>query len=163
MKKLIYTALLTLVVVGMASCSDKGKCDRKADKQGDKIEVYSGVLPGADVSGILYTLDMEFDDDKNYTDGDYKLTQVYMTADSTGMKDGKVFTSEGDFKEINGTGANATAKYLKLTPDRDSQGETLYFKVTSDSTLMLVNAQLEEPTDTALNYTLRLKSSQIER
>ena len=146
-------------MVSMAACSGNkcakdGKCEERPD------ELYTGVLPAADCDGIRYTLKLDYDDDDNNMKGDYDLTETYLTADSTavaGTKDKESFVSEGDFSVIEKEGK----KYLKLVKDaKDSNPQAidlLYFEVTSDSTLLMVNNDLTAPVDSvALNYTLKL-------
>lgn len=160
MKKttILGAAAAVLAVAGMASCdgakSDKGHHDQ------DKVEVYTGVLPAADADGVRYDLRLDYDDDHNFTDGDYDLRETYLTADSTatsGYTDGKSFLSEGDFTVNKQDGKT----YLKLVQDlKDSQAGSnvgpMYFLVESDSTLVLVNDQLRKADNPDMNYTLRL-------
>lgn len=163
MKKTIIFMAAGLSMLGMAACSGNGKgcngdsCGTKC-KKGDKIEVFTGVMPAADADGVRYTLHLEFDDDDN--DGDYKLVESYLQADSTavgGFKDIKTFASEGDFyiKQKDGK------TYYEFKKDqKDSQPGALdtpaYFLVDSDSTITMVNAQLEVAADSTMNYTLKL-------
>ena len=148
-------------MLGMAACSGNKNCNGSCDKAGtkaDKTEVFTGILPAADADGMRYTLTLEFDNDDN--DGDYRLVETVVSADSTavgGFKDGKSFASEGDFyiKQKDGK------TYYELKKDqKDSQPGALdtpaYFLVDSDSTLTMVNANLELAADSAMNYTLRL-------
>ncbi len=159
MKKpfLILAAIVSLI--SMAACSGNktvapGNMNVKHD------QVYTGVIPGADVDGIRYTLKLDYDDDHNYTTGDYDLLETYIKADSTaniGYSDLSSFKSEGDFTVEQKDGKT----YLKLVKDaRDSsQGSVegpLYFLVESDSTLVMVNSQLEPAANPQMNYTLKL-------
>ncbi len=164
MKKTILFAAAGLAMLGMAACSgnksasadscnDCGKCAK-----GDKTEVFTGVLPMADADGMRYTLTLEFDNDDN--DGDYKLVETVVMADSTsavGSTDGKSFASEGDFYIKTKDGKT----YYELKKDqKDSQAGSLdtpaYFLVDSDSTLTMVNADLEKAANPEMNYTLKL-------
>lgn len=168
MRKLIFGAA-AMTLLALSACSNgNGSCaaDKNCGdcKKGDKEAVYTGVLPAADVDGIRYTLKLDYDDDNNYTDGDYDLVEVYFVGDSTsatGYKDSARFKSEGDFKVINGTGDNASKKYIKLVQDvkdssAGSNADVMYFLVQSDSTLVMVNSDLQESTTPGLNYTLKL-------
>ncbi|MDE6792272.1 MAG: copper resistance protein NlpE N-terminal domain-containing protein [Muribaculaceae bacterium] len=161
MKKTIIFAAMCLTMLGMAACSGNGKNANASgadSKKGDKVEVFTGVLPAADADGVRYTLSLEFDDDDN--DGDYKLVETFIQADSTavgGYKDIKNFASEGDFyiKQKDGK------TYYELKKDqKDSQPGSLdtptYFLVDSDSTITMVNAQLELAADSTMNYTLKM-------
>lgn len=90
--------------------------------------------------------------------------EVYVQNDSTkasGFRDAASFKSEGDFTVISGQGADSNKKYLKLVKDnRDSSAGSvdgpLYFLVDSDSTLVMVNDQLQPSETPGLNYTLTL-------
>ncbi len=161
MKKLVYMAAAALSMVSMAACSGNQKTSGEAQKaDGDKMEIYTGVLPAADCDGVRYSLQLEYDDDHNYTDGDYDLLETYLESDSTstlGYKDGKSFKSEGDFTVMEKDGS----KYLKLVQDaKDSQQGSaegpMYFLVESDSTIVMVNSDLQKSETPGMNYTLKL-------
>lgn len=160
-KKLILASALVLPLA-LASCNGKKSCgggDRCA--RGDRQVVYTGTLPAADVSGVRYTLHLDYDDDHGYTDGDYKMYVSYIKTDTTsvgGVRDLRTIRSEGDFKEETGTPSDPALKYLKLVPDvRDSgpgaSSEPVYFAVTSDSTLVMLDKDLAMPQRPA-DYTL---------
>lgn len=162
MKKMILGAA-SLAVLMMAACS--GKNSTYSNMPGnDKDEVYTGVLPAADADGVRYTLKLDYSDDNNYTTGDYDLVEVYLRGDSlsaTSYKDGERFKSKGDFTVMDGTGDNSAKKYIKLTQDakdssKGSNGGPMYFLVESDSTLVMVNAELEQSVMPGMNYTLKL-------
>ena len=60
-----------------------------------------------------------------------------------------------------GDGANSGKTYIKLVQDpgessKGSDSGPLYFLVESDSTLVMVNAELQESTIPGLNYTLKI-------
>ncbi len=160
MKKLriLGAAAAVLAVAGLASCDGAKKNDAGQDK--DRVEMYTGILPAADADGVRYDLRLDYDDDHNFTDGDYDLRETYLTADSTavsGYADGKSFLSEGDFTVNKQDGKT----YLKLVQDiKDSQAGSnvgpMYFLVESDSTLVLVNDRLQKAENPDMNYTLRL-------
>lgn len=154
---------VSLAVLMMAACS--GKNSTYSNMPGnDKDEVYTGVLPAADADGVRYTLKLDYSDDNNYTTGDYDLVEVYLAGDSTsatGYKDAARFKSKGDFTVMDGTGDNSSKKYIKLTQDakdssKDSNSGPMYFLVESDSTLVMVNADLEQSVIPGMNYTLKL-------
>ncbi|MDE6297378.1 MAG: copper resistance protein NlpE N-terminal domain-containing protein, partial [Muribaculaceae bacterium] len=117
-------------------------------------------LPAADADGIRYTLKLDYDDDKDNKAGDYDLTEVVLTGDSTsatGFKDKATYLSEGDFTIVEKDGKT----YLKLVKDAKESNAaasaTLNFVVSSDSTITMVNDNLEAaPDSTALNYTLKI-------
>lgn len=164
MKKTLLTMAAGMALLAFGACSGNKTCDNEKGccKDGDRKEMYSGILPAADADGIRYSLELEFDDDDNYQKGDYDLVETYLKADSTanlGVADLKSFKSEGDFTVIKGEGADASKTYLKLVQDtKDSdQGSNsgpLYFYVENDSTLVLVGADLQ-PAASGLNYSLK--------
>lgn len=159
MKKILYLAVVALSVLGMSACSGKS-CDGKKSCDGNECAkkgdmVYTGVLPAADAAGVRYTLKLDYD---NKQKGDYDLVETYLVGDTTsttGYRDDKSFTSEGDFTVIAKDGKD----YLQLIQDvKDSmQGSatTLNFLVESDSTLVLVNSDFQPSETPGLNYTLK--------
>ncbi len=159
MKKTIFA--VALAALALTACNSKNCCKDNACAS-DKQEIYSGILPGADTDGILYTLNVDYDEDDNCLEGDYNLVQTYLAADSvapTGYKDVKTVRSEGDFKVESKKVDGAEVKYLRLIPDmKDSSPEAdsqpMYFVVSSDSTLTMVNSDLKPSENAALNYTL---------
>ncbi len=156
MKKTVSLAAAAFAVLALASCGNKS-CDQKCEKVDDVA--YTGVLPAADAAGIRYNLKLDYEDDKNNMEGDYDLVETYLVADSVatgGVKDGASYKSEGDFTVVEKNGK----KYLKLVKDaKDSNpnaSDNLYFEVSSDSTLTMVNAELEPAVSDSLNYTLKI-------
>lgn len=156
MKKTILFAAAGMALLTFAACS--GNCTKDGScHKSDIDEVYTGVLPAADTDGVRYTLTLDYDDDAN--DGDYKLVETYMQADTTavtGYSDVKTFTSEGDFKVIK----KGDKTYIKLIKDqKDSQAGSvdtpIYFVVDSDSTITMTNDQFEVSTTPGMNYTLK--------
>ena len=161
MKKIIYMAGAALALMSMTACSGNGgNCaDGKCDSKCHEDMLFTGVLPAADGPGVRYALTIDYDDDKGCKEGDYDLVETYLTADSTnvsGVADGVTYKSEGDFTVIEKNGK----KYLKLVKDaKDSNPDAannLYFELTSDSTLTMVNSDLEPSVNPELNYTLTL-------
>ncbi|MDE7387397.1 MAG: copper resistance protein NlpE N-terminal domain-containing protein [Muribaculaceae bacterium] len=157
MKKTFYIASAAVAMLAMASCTSNKKADNQAAQPvvEDVTEVYAGILPAADADGIQYTLVLEYEADDNFMEGDYNLTEVVLTADTTsttGYAAGETMVSKGDFDVFTKDGG----KYLKLTKD-DSETDVMYFQVTSDSTIVMVNADLEQSVIPELNYTLTKK------
>lgn len=160
MKKTMLMMAAALSMMTLAACSgnQKSSGDKSNCEKGDKKELYTGVLPAADTDGVRYALKLEYDDDHNYTDGDYDLLETYLERDTTnavGFKDGKSFKSEGDFTVMDKDGK----KYLKLVQDvKDSAKGSiegpLYFLVESDSTIVMVNSDLQLSETPGMNYTL---------
>lgn len=161
MKKSIFIAAAAISLMSMAACTGNQKSNGDSKfADGDKKELYTGVLPAADTDGVRYALQLDYDDDHNYTDGDYDLLETYLEADTTsalGFKDGKSYKSEGDFTVMDKDGN----KYLKLVQDvKDSQAGSnvgpMYFLVESDSTIVMVNSDLQKAENPEMNYTLKL-------
>lgn len=154
-----------VAMVALSACSgNSGKCTGDKECKLDKKELYTGVLPAADAAGMRYQLKLDWDDD-DCNKGDYDLRETVLVADSTnvaGVSDGKTFDSEGDFTVMKGNGDNAGKTYLKLVRDsKDSDPESnagpMYFLVESDSTLVMVNSDLQVSETPDLNYTLKLQ------
>lgn len=160
MKKIFYVLGAAICGLSLAACSNS-KCDGNGVCQTKGCElndmVYTGVLPAADTDGIRYTLNLDYD--KGNMKGDYDLIETYIQSDTTsatGYSDKVSFRSEGDFIVENKDGN----KYLRLVKDaRDSSASAvsnLNFLVESDSTIVLVNADLQKSETPGLNYTLKL-------
>ncbi|MBD5341535.1 MAG: copper resistance protein NlpE [Bacteroides sp.] len=165
MKKAILFCL-ALAPLALASCNNcnNGSC-ASGSKGGDKEELYAGILPAADAEGFVYTLRLDYDDDHNYTDGDFAMTQMaldYDTVSAPALKAGITSYTEGDFRIENKTVNGAGVKVLTLVPDpKESLGtvdnSTVYFLVNGDNTLTLVGPDFTKATNDSLNYTLTLK------
>lgn len=165
MKKTIYGIAAAFAVVALASCGgNNGKCGgdkcagEKCDK--DKVEIFTGILPGADVENVKYVLSLDFDCEDNCTKGDYDLVETYLEADSTsttGFKDLKSFKSEGDFTvtEQNGQKVFKLVAHVKDSQPGSNVGP-MYFVLDNDSTLTMVNDQLERAANPDMNYSLKL-------
>ncbi len=169
MKKIILAGVAAIAALGFSACCNSNSCDKDAAKAADKGEtkdvLYSGILPSADALATVYTLRLEYDDDNNYTDGDYELIENTLAADTvaaSGIKEALTSYSAGDFrkasKEVNG----ATVEYIELTPDaKDALGaasaSSLYFVVNADNSLTMTGASLEKSETPGLNYTLTAK------
>lgn len=142
---LYITAAAALLAIG--ACTPKqAPAPTSTTNNGDVDKVYSGVLPGADVDGVRYTVLLDFDDDGN--GGDYDMVETYFNNDSTGVSDVATFASEGDFTV--GT-TDAGKKYLKLTGD--GAGE-MFFVMDTDSTITMTDATLTPSVTPGMNYTL---------
>lgn len=168
MKKTILFGLAAIAAAaGLTACNDNAKscsADGSCAKDGDKEMLYSGVLPAADACGTVYTLKLDYDDDNNYTDGDYTLVENSLTTDSiTGaINEAATAYSEGDFTKKSKVVGDSTVEYLELVPDaKDLLGAAsntnLYFIVNADQSLTLVSSDLTKSDVEGLNYTLTLK------
>lgn len=154
MKKTVVAFAAALALVGMGACSSNSKKCNDGECKADKAQVFCGVLPAADAEGVEYTLDLKCD--STCTAGTFKLDEVYLKADSVGAKkEGEKFSSKGDFTVQDQNGK----KYLKLVKAaaNDSVESPIYFLVDSDSTLTMVNQDLQVSETPGLNYTLTLK------
>ncbi|MDE6498581.1 MAG: hypothetical protein K2L21_07975 [Muribaculaceae bacterium] len=165
MKKVLFM-MLAVASLGFVSCN---KCDTKAapaaDKGGDKEVLYSGILPAADAQGTVYTLKLDFDDDHNYTDGDFTMVENTLAADTvaaSGLKEVATSYTKGDFRKESKQVDGATVEYIRLIPDaKDALGAPSaasgYFVVNEDGSLTMVGADLTKSVNPELNYTLTVK------
>lgn len=166
MKKIVMFGLAAVAALTFASCDkscSKGECATKSDN--DKEVLYSGILPAADAQGTVYTLKLEFDDDNNYTDGDFTMVENTLAADTvaaSGLKEVATSYTEGDFRKLSKEVDGAKVDYIQLTPDaKDALGTpsaaSMYFIVNADESLTMVGADLQKAVDPAMNYTLTIK------
>lgn len=158
MKKIVLMAGAALATLAFASCSncDKTSCDANGAQKSDVDALYTGILPAADCDGVMYNLILDYDHEDN--DGDYTLVENYMqtdTASVAGFKSVASYVSEGDFT-IEKKDNKTVLKLVKDTKD-SAQGSIdtpLYFLVDSESSITLVNQDLEVSTTPGMNYTL---------
>ena len=147
MKKLLFVATAVIALFGMAACNGKKAAEtaEPAEETATAVKAaYTGILPAADCDGIWYTLQLN--------DGKYDMIETYFaldTAITSGINELLSVKSEGTVESLEKGGYN----YLKLTPD--TQDAEIYFLNATDSTLILINAELETPT-TPDFYTLNL-------
>ncbi|MDE6377748.1 MAG: copper resistance protein NlpE, partial [Duncaniella sp.] len=111
--------------------------------------VYAGLLPAADAEGVQYILKLNYISEGDSVMGAYDLHEMYLAADSAANS--VEVATEGAFVGIDKDGKS----YLKLAPESNPAQE-MYFFVESDSTLVLVNSELEPAANPELNYTLTL-------
>ena len=148
MKKLFFIATATIAILGMAACSGKKAADAEAAAT-DTITVakaaYTGILPAADCDGVWYTLQLN--------DGNYDMIETYFALDTTanlGINEILSVKSEGTYTTVDKNGFS----YLKLTPSvNDSAVKDICFLNATDSTLIMLNFSLKDPTATEI-YTL---------
>ncbi len=164
MKKTVLLGLAAVAALGFTACDNSQK-DGQVNTGNDKVVLYSGILPTADAQGTVYTLKLEFDDDNNYTDGDYTMVENTLVADTlsaSGVKEAATSYTEGDFKKLSKQVDGATVEYVQLTPDaKDALGtpsaSSLYFIINPDQSLTMVGADLQRSVNPELNYTLTVK------
>lgn len=139
-KLLVFSGIMAMLLSCQSKTTKSASMDSEA-VQCEQSQVYKGVLPAADCSGIEYTLSI------NAANDNYHLTTVYIDAEGAGKN--VSFTSEGKRSMIHrGEGENAQTFY-KLAPSGKDTA-SVYLMVVNDSTLRLVNADLQEPTNKAL-------------
>ncbi|MDE6277434.1 MAG: copper resistance protein NlpE [Muribaculaceae bacterium] len=164
MKKTVLM-MLAVASLGFASCDNTKATAEAPTTDGDKEVLYSGILPSADAQGTVYTLKLEFDDDHNYTDGDYTLVENTLAADTvaaSGLKEVATSYSKGDFRKESKVVDGTSVNYIRLTPDaKDAlgtpSGSSLYFVINEDESLTMVGPDLEKSVNPELNYTLTVK------
>lgn len=155
---------IALISLALTSCDNNR--GGNISNSGDKEELYAGMMPAADAAGILYTLILDYDDDHNYTEGDFQLVETALTADSISplqLKDGPSSLTRGDFRVETASANGEPTRYMRLIPDlKESLGAastaTLYFLINPDKTLTMVNADLTKAANDSLSYTLTLKN-----
>lgn len=163
MKKTLL-GVIALASLGFVACDSSNAASKVTAANGDKEVLYSGIVPAADAQGTVCTLKLDYDDDHNYTDGDYLMVENTLASDSvaaSGLREVATSYTEGDFrkesKQVNG----ATVEYIRLVPDaKDAMGDpsasSLYFIINADQSLTMVNSDLEVSATSAL-YTLTVK------
>lgn len=165
MKKTFHFAAVALAVMSVASCSGSRKNGEVKEDVRAQKEVYSGILPSADTYGIKYTLKLDYGKDSTFNSGVYDLDETYLEVDpssASGYKYLGSFKTKGDFTVIHGEGTNTGKSFLELMEEKKSDTDTvvptpIYFLVESDSTIVMVNADLEPSVNSGLNYTLKLE------
>ncbi len=158
MKKTIFVSAAAVALLSLAACSgNKTASEQKATEETSKNVTYTGILPAADTDGVRYALNLDYTSDN---EGSYKLDQTYLVADSTaadGYKDKDSFKTEGTFA----VESKDAKKYLKLTEtakaDTTAKADVMYFLVDSDSTMTMVNSDLQVSVNPDMNYTLKLE------
>lgn len=146
MKKTLF--MLTACIAMMASCNNgktKATTETEDTTATDSV-VYEGMLPSADSYGISYRLVMAQDSTMGFS-----LSESYMKSET---EVDTTFSYQGnavaDTKTVDGKDNN----YLKLPT---AENDTTYFLVLNDSTLRMVNADLEEAVkQEGLSYDLKL-------
>lgn len=168
MKKFILAAFAAVAALGFSACNQASNATATADKAskgGDKDVLYSGILPAADAQGTVYTLVLEFDDDNNYTDGDYSLVENSLVADTvaaSGLSEAATSYTKGDFKKATKTVDGAEVEYIQLMPDAKdalgaASGASMYFVVNADGSLTMTGEDLVKSEMPGMNYTLTVK------
>lgn len=167
MKKTVLMGLAAVATLGFTACDSSNASSRAALSTGggDKEVLYSGILPAADAQGTIYTLKLEFDDDNNYTDGDFTMVENSIVTDTvvaSGLKEVATSYSKGDFRKESKQVDGATVEYIRLIPDaKDAlgtpSGSSLYFVINPDQSLTMVGADLQKSVNPDLNYTLTVK------
>ena len=149
MKKVIFFAIVAAVTMIWTGCSETKESKTETPVTAvDKNDVYAGIMPAADASGINYKLELDYDDDNGNVDGDYDLMMTYLTSDSVGQ----AFESEGEFFVSSRDGK----QYIRLVPEKQTEAvDVMYFVIDSDSTITLVDSTLQVTQTPGLNYTLK--------
>lgn len=135
MKKIFVLAVAALALV---ACQPKGT-DAAVSEPVAEDAVYKGVLPAADCEGIEYELTLQ-------GDTAYALTVTYLGVDAEGRNIS--YPSSGKLNHLQQEVDGVQKSFIELG-DSDAM-EHAYFLVVNDSTLRLVNSELQEPENTAL-------------
>lgn len=140
MKKLFFIATATVAILGMVACSGKKAAEttEAAETPATEKAAYTGILPGADCDGIWYTLQLN--------DGNYDMIETFFALDTTanaGINEILSVKSEGTYTTVN----KGDFSYIQLTPAiKDSAVKDICFLNATDSTLIMLNEELETPT-----------------
>ena len=144
MKKVL---LMLVACAAMTACQQKGKTAEAMDNV-DSTETmdslrFQGEVPAADGPGIRYEVALA-----NDTTNGFSMTRTYLEAEN-GKDKAESFTGKAEKieKEVDGTKETA---YKFVLGDNDAE----YFLVVNDSTLRMVNDELEEAAS-KLNYDLK--------
>lgn len=139
MKKLLYMVVAVMAFVSCQSGDNKVAATAVADNETIVTTTYTGTLPAADCPGIIYELTLNAESLQDV----FSLNMTYLE----GGEDGSDVSNNvrGRMLYINRNGKKA----IRLQPvDGDA---AMYFLQVNDSTLRLVNENLEEATS-GLNY-----------
>lgn len=136
----------------MVACQQKGKADAEA-KAGDTAQTevaadtmhYEGVVAAADGPGIRYEIALAADS----TNG-FSMKETYLEAEN-GKE--KVSNYSGNAEKIEKDVNGAKKVAYKFATGKDG---AVYFLQANDSTLRMVNEELEESVTKELNYDLKL-------
>ncbi len=145
MKYTMFMIAASAAALAMASCSRTKPVSMPVERNSTDA-VYTGVLPGADVDGVRYTLLLDFDDKGNR--GEYDIVQTYFVDDSTGVRDMASFAGEGDFTVGH---TDAGKPYITLSDDGAGR---MFFLMDTDSTLVMTDASITPVNTPGMNYTL---------
>lgn len=165
MKKTVLFGLALVAALGFTAC-DKPAASAETTKVkgGDKEILYSGILPSADALANVYTLKLDYDDDHNYTDGDFIMVENSLldTVGANPLKEVATSYTEGDFRKESKVVDGVNVEYIRLIPDaKDAlgipSGCSMYFIVNEDGSLTMVSADLQKAVDPEMNYTLTVK------
>lgn len=140
MKKFVFMLVVAVLAVACQStASDSGKAVSNTETV--VATTYKGTLPAADCSGIEYELTLNAESLVDI----FSLNMTYLEGGENGADES--FNVRGRISHINRNGK----KVLRLQPV--DGGSAMYFMQINDSTLRLVNEELEENTS-GLNYDL---------
>lgn len=165
MKKTVLFGVAAVAAFAFASCNNSNTGAAPVKGSGDKDVLYSGILPSADAQCTVYTLKLEFDDDHNYTDGDFDMVENTFAADTidaSGLKEVLTAYTSGDFRKASKVVDGVTVEYIELIPDaKDALGGgsacSNYFVINPDQSLTMVGADLVKSEMPGMNYTLTVK------
>ncbi len=138
--------MMLVVACAMFAACQNGKTNQvagAADSTAVDSAVYEGLVPSADGAGIRYRLAVANDSTKGFT-----LDEAYMKSET---EVDTLFRYEGKASDM----SVKDKKYLMLSTKTDPKA--YHFLVVNDSTLRMVNSELEEPVGSDLNYDLKLK------
>lgn len=158
MKKLFFIAVAGLSLA-LAACSGKKENKEAVAEPAPapaettaNVVAYTGVIPAADRDGDMYALDLTYNEEGNA--GTYQLTENYFTNDTTATE-GYVITETYNYEGNFEVKTVDDKSYITLY-DNEAVAQA-NFLVDSDSTITMVNAQLEVPATPDYTLTVAAK------
>lgn len=160
MKKTILFALAAVAALGFSACNNSTATtkDSSVSRSSSERVLYSGILPSADALGTVYTIRLNYDD--NRTSGDYEMLENTLAGDTTtasGLKEVYTAYTEGDFHRASKQVDGATVEYLQLEPDKNVASAPMYFVINADNSITMVGEDLVKTEMPGMNYTLTAK------
>lgn len=157
--------VLAIASLCFAACGNKNVVSENVRHDGDKTVLYSGILPAADAQGVVYSLRLEFDDDHNFSDGEFVMVEnsiVVDTSAASGLYVAAAAYTEGEFRKESRRIDGADIEYIRLVPDSKAvsaadSASSLYFIINEDGSLTMVGEDLQKSVTPGLNYTLTVR------
>ena len=138
---LLFVCSLTLGCASQKSLKDNPWKGSGADTTPTLLGVFKGVLPCADCPGLETELSLT-QYGPNIAEGTYSLKETYQSRNTQPLQ------SQGTWTTLRGTPKDDNATVYQLNPDHPEKSR--YFLKLDDSTLEMLDEQLEIPTQNFL-------------